>query len=181
MFAFAQFFLKKVPPSQFLGLTNYDTDRHGVSSQVDIQDVVLRPAPSTYTETCWKCELSGLTQHVQNTNLHMDSSWWFVSTIPFKKSCFGKTCFISLVGWSRTFCTTLLTHLSLPLDSGLLESKESSLLPLYFQTLLLSLARETAQQMFVYLNWADLQVSLELKSWIPGAVSFCTDWLHFHF
>lgn len=77
--------------------------------------------------------------------------------------------------------STLCTHLSLPLDDGLLEGKKSSLLSLYFQSLVLSLAPGVAQQMFVCLNRADLQVSLELKSWIPDEMSFCTDWLYFHF
>lgn len=35
--------------------------------------------------------------------------------------------------------------------------------------------------MFVCLSWADLQVSLELKSWVFDEMSFCTDWLYFHF
>lgn len=76
-----------------------------------------------------------------------------------------------------TFCTCLF----LPLDCGLPEGKDSSWSSLYFQSLLLSLAHGVAQQMFVYLNWTDLGVSLKLKSWIPDAMFFCTDWLHFHF
>lgn len=132
-----------------------------VSSNLDIQDVVFRPAASISCGNLsemlnprlqpWMCKIKICKKTVPR---------WSVYPIHFREGLLWEN-FLDLS--SRTkLCflpSTLCTHLSLPLDYVLLEGKKSSLY-LYFQSLLFSLARGVAQQMFVCLNQADLNVNL---------------------
>lgn len=120
-------------------------------------------------------------RHTEEESVHWEFSGDLYLQFPLRSPALAKVTRTLQLDKAVSFTEhseyTVYAHLSLPLDCGLLEGKDLSLLPLYFQSLSLSLAHGAAQQMSVYLNWTDLRISLELKSWIPDAVSFYTDWM----